>query len=138
MRISIILFVLVLILSSCIFNRENENITDHFEIGYVDSETNRNIYYKSQGVFRKKIVYGMYYDSDFITLKIHPKYKTYEIIKDSIQYYIIDIERYKTDPNQEESKGLIGPLNVFEFKIKTKKLGIKNIIWKYYPIKYLN
>lgn len=132
MNVRIILFLFLISFNSCDFDSDLESLSDGFEIGFVDSESNRNIYYRSQGVFRNKLIYGIYQESDFIAIMIHPKDSTYNIIYDSTEYYIIDIEKYKVEPNQEQSPGLIGPFNLDNFYIISKKMGMQDIIWQKY------
>lgn len=100
-------FLLLILLYSCVFDSSFQKITDDFEVGYIDLKRNRNVYYKSEGIFRDSFTSSIWKSDKFILTEIIPLDKQNK--KDSVntKYYLIDIEKYKLDPAQINSSGVL-------------------------------
>ncbi len=123
----------VFLLTSCLSDYKLDTLNNDFKIGYVELSRYRNIYYQDQGLFHRKCVYSVIVDDQFIYVKTHPFNKQNTLVKDSSMLFVIDLEKYKLQPDQENSPGILGPFKEEDFKNSTLGRSIKNEDWLEYP-----
>ncbi|MEM0576697.1 DUF3997 domain-containing protein [Flavobacterium polysaccharolyticum] len=125
MKKIISLICLSIFVNSCAWFDESEHqkIIGQYEIGWNDLESNRAITKKiGNSESNSNIIIGCYvfavgHNESFIIAKQRQNFNT------ETNYYLIDIKKNEED----NSKGILGPLNEVEFeKIKTK-FNIENL-----------
>ena len=125
-KLMIILY--ITLFSACLFDNSFQRIVDDFEVGYVNISTYRNIYYNSQGIF-DNYVFGVGWNDKYIIVETHPfrNDSKSQINQTKTEYFIINVNLYKKEPFQMESRGVIGPLNQSQFKDQQNNLQIEDV-----------
>ncbi len=125
MRGILIIFLLVF-LAGC--SDIDEYLPNGFEIySFKGNPNNRNVLYNDQEIFSRQIVGAMGFNESYIIVKTYKEVSAGEINMDSVKYYIVNMDDYGNDPNQEESKGVLGPYTMKEFLAKKHELKIDDL-----------
>jgi|GEM_PF-5042675 len=77
-----------------------EYLNEDFYISYVDIEYNKDIYYDSQGILGNDIIQRLDYNDSLILIMVKTTSSN-----PLIKWYCIDVNKYKKDPIQRESRG---------------------------------
>ncbi|RYF21886.1 MAG: hypothetical protein EOO42_09785 [Flavobacteriales bacterium] len=118
---------LISLFTSC---DSSDNLGNDFYVNYVDVESNRNIYYKDQGIFKSLHVNFVCYNDDKILVRGYPEHLDRTIDTTKFEYYIIDKSVYSINPIQMESNGNIGPIGIGQFEIeKVNLFNAKSLSW---------
>jgi hypothetical protein len=108
----------------------SDNLGNDFYVSYVDVENNRNIYYKNQGIFKSLHVNLVCYNDQKILVRGYTEHLDRTIDTTKFEYYIINKSVYSINPTQMESIGIIGPIDLWQFKKeKDDLLNAKSLSW---------
>ncbi|RZL62949.1 MAG: hypothetical protein EOO93_08215 [Pedobacter sp.] len=113
--------------SSLLFASCNDDVSlgDNFEVSYVDIVDNRNVYYNHQGIFSSLGVNQIIYNDDKILVRGYLyNYGNPGLDNSHYIYYLIDKKAYMTNPTQQSSTGVIGPIQFEHYRTISK--GLEN------------
>lgn len=121
------LFLILPLITSCLFDSQFKKIDENFEVGYVNMPTNRNVYCMSQGIFHNEYVTAINWNDSFIVVKTSDYFtKTHK------GYYSINKKKYLEDHynNSIENAAIESLQSEVIFNEKCETLGI-NAKFKY-------
>lgn len=123
--------IIIMILSLLIGCKSSNSLGDGFMLDYVDIPSDRNIFYKDQGIFNDLTLDMVVFNKDKILVRAYMINLDNTTDTSKYVYYIIDKQRYIDAPNQMSSIGLNGPLSLIEFNIeKDRLLNAEVLNWK--------
>jgi hypothetical protein len=117
-----LLLFLVCMLTSCVFDSSTEELTQGYELAWIDFKENQAIYKGEEQV--PGYVTSVGYNSDYIIAKQHPQKGGFysEPVYSITNYFIIDIK----ENEKGDKQGVIGPLSKEQFDSKMEELEIKD------------
>ena len=107
-RASLYLIPVLCCSQGCLFDSQMDHLVDDFRIGYVNDSRSMNLYYRSQGVFHREVVVSVGHTEEYIIVVTNPQSGSLGSRGNRRQrlYYVINIDEYKTDPSQIDSRGV--------------------------------